>query len=216
MTATIFAGEISMKMQFNQTTREELIVELYKIGVIKFGDFTLKSGKKSPIYVDLRKIISYPEIMESLTFLMWEKIQEKPFDLLCGVPYGAVPITTALSLYSHKPMILQRKEAKDHGTQQSVEGMYQKGDQVLLIEDVVTTGGSILASALALQEVGLRVQNAVVFLDRDQGAGEMLFAHGIILDPVCTLDFAVETLFKGKHVSKEQYTITKEYLQQEC
>jgi orotate phosphoribosyltransferase len=204
-----------MKMQFKQTSREELLIELYKIGVIKFGEFTLKSGKKSPIYVDMRKVVSYPEIMEALTFVMWEKIQEKPFDLLCGVPYGAVPLTTALSLYSHKPMIMQRKEAKEHGTKQTVEGVYQRGDQVLLVEDVTTTGGSILQSALALEDLGLRVQNAVVFLDRDQGARETLFAQGIVLDPVCTLEFAVETLFKEQHVSEANYTATKQYLEQQ-
>lgn len=204
-----------MKMQFKQTSREELLIELYKIGVIKFGEFTLKSGKKSPIYVDMRKVVSYPEIMESLTYVMWEKIQEKPFDLLCGVPYGAVPLATALSLYSHKPMIMQRKEAKEHGTKQKVEGTYQRGDQVLLVEDVTTTGGSILQSALALEELGLRVQNAVVFLDRDQGARETLFAQGIILDPVCTLELAVEILFKEQHVSEANYAATKEYLQKQ-
>ena len=204
-----------MKLQFKPTSREELLIELYKIGVIKFGEFTLKSGKKSPIYVDMRKVVSYPEIMEALTFVMWEKIQEKPFDLLCGVPYGAVPLTTALSLYSHKPMIMQRKEAKEHGTKQTVEGVYQRGDQVLLVEDVTTTGGSILQSALALEALGLRVQNAVVFLDRDQGACETLFAQGIVLDPVCTLESAVEILFKEQHVSETNYTATKQYLQQQ-
>jgi orotate phosphoribosyltransferase len=204
-----------MKMQFKPTSREELLIELYKIGVIKFGEFILKSGKKSPIYVDMRKVVSYPEILEALTYVMWEKIQEKPFDLLCGVPYGAVPLATALSLYSHKPMIMQRKEAKEHGTKQTVEGVYQRGDQVLLVEDVTTTGGSILQSALALEALGLRVQNAVVFLDRDQGACEALFAQGIVLDPVCTLESAVEILYKEQHVSETNYIATKQYLQQQ-
>lgn len=204
-----------MKMQFKETSREELLIQLYKIGVIKFGEFTLKSGKKSPIYVDMRKVVSYPEILESLTYVMWQKIQEKPFDLLCGVPYGAVPLATALSLYSHKPMIMLRKEVKDHGTKQPVEGSYQRGDQVLLVEDVTTTGGSILQSALVLESLGLRAQNVVVFLDRDQGASETLFAQGIVLDPVCTLELAVEILFKEKHVSQANYNATKQYLQQQ-
>lgn len=202
-----------MKLQFNPTTREELLIQLAKIGVIKFGEFTLKSGKKSPVYVDMRKVISYPEIMESLTYVMWEKIQEKPFDLLCGVPYGAIPLTTALSLYSHKPMIMLRKETKEYGTKQSVEGAWQRGDQVLLVEDVTTSGASVLAAAQMLEEHGLRARNAVVFLDRDQGASEQLFAQGIVLDPVCTLEMAVEILFKEKYVSEANYAATKEYLQ---
>ncbi len=204
-----------MKLQFQPTTREELLIQLYKIGVIRFGEFILKSGKKSPIYVDMRKVVSYPEIMEALTYVMWEKIQEKPFDLLCGVPYGAVPLTTALSLYSHKQMIMLRKEVKEHGTKQSVEGAWQRGDQVLLVEDVTTTGGSVLQSALVLEEHGLRAQNAVVFLDRDQGACETLFAQGIVLDPVCSLEMAVEILFKEQHISEINYANTKEYFAKE-
>lgn len=203
-----------MKLQFKETTREELLIQLAKIGVIKFGEFTLKSGKKSPVYVDMRKVISYPEIMESLTYVMWEKIQEKPFDLLCGVPYGAIPLTMALSLYSHKPMIMLRKEVKEYGTKQSVEGVWQRGDQVLLVEDVTTSGASVLQVAQLLEEHGLRARGAVVFLDRDQGASENLFAQGVVLDPVCTLDMAVEILFKEKYVSEANYTATKQYLNQ--
>lgn len=204
-----------MKSEFNHVTREELLIHLHKIGAIKFGEFTLKSGKKSPIYVDMRVVVSYPKIMESITYVMWEKIQSKPFNMLCGVPYGAVPLATALSLYSHKPMIMLRKETKEYGTKQPIEGVYKSGDTVLLVEDVTTTGGSTLQSALALEQAGLKVPYAVPFLDREQGAGETLFAHGIICDPVCTLDFTVETLFKGKHVSEEHYSLTKEYLQQQ-
>lgn len=199
-------------MQFKETSREELLIQLYKIGVIKFGSFTLKSGKQSPIYIDMRKVVSHPSVLEALTYVMWEKIQTKPFDLLCGVPYGAVPLTTALSLYSHKPMIMLRKEVKEHGTKQSVEGKFDTGDTVLLVEDVTTTGGSTLRSIHALEQVGLKVPYAVVFLDREQGAGETLFAQGAILDAVCTLDYAVELLFKENQINAEYYTSTKQYL----
>ena len=91
---------------------ENLIFALYKIGAIQLGEFKLKSGQTSSIYINLRKIISYPDLLRQISHAMWEKIHEQQFDLICGVPYTALPIATCISLEKNIPMIMRRKEKK--------------------------------------------------------------------------------------------------------
>lgn len=146
-----------------------LIESLYKIGAIQFGEFQLKSGQTSSIYLNLRKIISYPDILRTISNAMWEKINTCQFDLVCGVPYTALPIATCLSLDHHIPMIMRRKEKKDYGTKQMIEGIYQAGQVCLIIEDVITTGGSILETTYELEQAGIHVRDLVVLIDREQG-----------------------------------------------
>ena len=118
-------------------SQDELISRLHQAGAILFGDFTLKSGKKSNIYIDLRSLISSPALLAHIADLMWSSVQEQPFDLLCGVPYTALPIASYLSCKHLMPMLIKRKEKKDYGTKQLVEGKKQAGQKVLVIEDVI-------------------------------------------------------------------------------
>lgn len=145
---------------------EIFIIELYQKNLIKFGDFTLKSGKKSGIYFDLRTIISYPKLLDKMIDLFWEKIKDLDFDLICGVAYGAIPIASGICLKYGKPMLIKRKEKKDYGTKKLVEGEYAKGQKCLLIDDVMTTGGSIGENIEDLEKEGLIINEKVVFLDR--------------------------------------------------
>ncbi len=154
--------------------KSTLIQKLHAIGAIKLGNFTLKSGKTSPIYIDLRQIISYPAILQTVSSLICEKVKHLSVDLLCGVPYTALPIATCISLQTNKPMVMVRKEAKSYGTKQMVEGRYQANQSVMIIEDVVTSGSSILTTVGHLKEVGLQVPYAAAFLDREQGGHEAL------------------------------------------
>lgn len=155
---------------------QSLITSLYDIGAIQFGEFTLKSGQTSSVYINLRKIISYPNILRNIARAMWDKVTGCQFDLVCGVPYTALPIATCLSLEHNIPMIMRRKEKKAYGTKQMIEGVYQSGQSCLIIEDVITTGGSIIETANELEQAGIKINDLVVLIDREQGGKENLEA----------------------------------------
>lgn len=142
--------------------------KLREIGCIQTGDFTLKSGKKSNYYVDLRRLVSYPTHLRDVADEVYKKIQENTpeFDYICGVPYGAIPLATTIAITHNIPMIMLRKETKAHGTKKLIEGVYGVGDRVVLVEDVVTTGGSVLEAANMLEEGGLTVLGVYPVVDR--------------------------------------------------
>ncbi len=154
--------------------KSEIIKKLYEIESIKLGSFTLKSGATSSIYIDMRPIISYPNLLKAIADLMWEKVKTIQVDLLCGVPYTALPIATCLSLQLDKPMVMVRKEAKSYGTKKMVEGVFKPAQTCLIIEDVVTSGSSIITTINELNAVELKTPYAVSFIDRQQGGNEAL------------------------------------------
>nr|CAD7399484.1 unnamed protein product [Timema poppensis] len=128
-----------------KTKLEDLVVKLHEIDVLKFGDFKMKVGINSPVYFDLRLVVSYPEIMEELSLLLWDFSHEgEDCDHLCGVPYTALPIATLISVHTRIPMLIRRKEIKKYGTKKLIEGKFSRGDKCVIIEDVVTSGSSIL------------------------------------------------------------------------
>lgn len=152
----------------------KLIHTLFQIGAVQFGQFQLKSGQTSTVYLNLRKIISYPDLLRDITEAMWQAVKDRSFDLVCGVPYTALPIATCLSLNHNIPMIMRRKEKKDYGTKQMIEGEFKAGQRCLIIEDVITTGGSIIETATDLENAGVVVSDLVVLIDREQGGKENL------------------------------------------
>ncbi len=164
-----------------------VISELYDIGAIKFGTFKLKSGITSSIYIDLRLSISRPLLLAQMADLVAQKVSHLKFDALSAVPYGALPLATTLSIGQKWPLVMARKEAKAYGMGLNVEGIYNSGDCILLIEDIMTTGSSIKETAKILNDANLRVENAVVFLDREQGGRKSLKAMGINVEAVITL-----------------------------
>lgn len=192
--------------------KNQLIQTLHQIGSIQFGEFKLKSGQISPIYINLRKIISYPDLLRAVASAMWEKIQRCQFDLVCGVPYTALPIATCLSLDHGIPMIMRRKEKKDYGTKQMVEGVFQAGQRCLIIEDIITTGGSIIETADELKQAGLVVNDLIALVDREQGGRENLSAAHYNVHAVLTLSEIIQTLVASKLLAPAEQTIAERLL----
>jgi orotate phosphoribosyltransferase len=173
---------------------EKIILDLYAIGAVQFGEFKLKSGILSPIYIDLRLIVSYPELLQQIAKSMGEKINRKTCDRICGVPYTALPIATALSLLHELPMVMRRKEVKEYGTKKIIEGHFEKGQTCLVIEDLITSGSSIFETIHPLEEAGLCVKEIIVLLDRQQGGKQKIEEKGYRVHAILTLEDLLATL----------------------
>jgi uridine monophosphate synthetase len=193
---------------------KSLILDLFAIQAVKFGTFTLKSGIQSPIYFDLRVVISYPVILKNISNALGKLMAPLPCDLICGVPYTALPIATAISLERSIPMVMRRKEAKDYGTKKLIEGKFEKGQTCLIIEDVVTSGASILETAAPLKAEGLEIEDAVVVLNREQGGKERLKENGIELHSLISVFTLLKVLFHEKKIPETTFREVNEFLEQ--
>jgi len=193
-------------------SKEKICLHLFKIGAIKFGEFTLKSGLKSPVYIDLRVLVSYPSVLKEVAEVMVEITDRLEFDKIAGVPYAAIPIVTAVSLQSGVPAIYPRKEQKDYGTKKEIEGVYKEGEAVLVVDDLITTGESKFEAIRPLEEAGLKVKDIVVLIDREQGGKEDLEKKGYRLHAVLTLSELLKILRKNEKISEGQYEDTLDYL----
>lgn len=194
--------------------QSSLIHSLYQIGAIKFGEFTLKSGQTSKIYLDLRQIVSYPDILRAVAEAIWQTICTGHFDLVCGVPYTALPIATCISILHNKPMIMRRKEKKSYGTKQQIEGKFHTGQPCLIIEDVITTGGSIIETAEELEASGLVIKHVAVLIDREQGGRENLQKRNYHVHTVFTLRDIMNNLLESNFLSADEIKIVKSLIQE--
>jgi len=186
---------------------------LLSAGCIKFGDFTLKSGLKSPIYIDLRQIITYPKLLEQIAAAYLPILRPLSFDRLAGLPYAAIPIATAISLAGNYPMIYPRKEAKSYGTKAEIEGEYHAGETAVIIDDLATTGGSKFEAIEKLTGAGLIVKDVVVLIDRQSGAKESLEQAGFQLHAVLTISALLEYWESTGNVEKDKIEAAREFLE---
>lgn len=189
---------------------KEFSTFLFENKIIQFGDFTLASGKKSSYYVDLRLVPSYPhEFRRMVKYLQNEIINDvglDNFDSLVSVPTGGLVITSALAIETVKPLIYVRSKPKDYGTSKSVEGKIKEGMKVVMVDDVATTGGSVLNGIKSLKDSKIKIEDAYVIVNRMEGADEALKEQGVTLHSLLT----VMQITKALH---EQNLIDDEILQ---
>lgn len=185
---------------------KEFATFLHQNGIIKFGDFTLASGKKSSYYVDLRLVPSYPiEFRKMVKYLENEIVQEiglSDFDSIVSVPTGGLVIASALAIETVKPLIYVRSKPKDYGTAKSVEGKIHDKMKVVMIDDVATTGGSVVNAIKSLKEVNILIKDAYVIVDRMEGANEALLESGVKMHSILNILQITEALYEQNLVDE--------------
>jgi len=186
---------------------KEFAIFLYKNDIIRFGNFTLASGKNSSYYVDLRLIPSYPhqfrKMIKNLQNLIVEKTGLDDFDCLASVPTGGLVVTSALAIEIVKPLIYVRSKPKEHGTTKSIEGKISAGMKVVMVDDVMTTGTSVLNGINQLKEAGLLVSDLYVIINRLEGGDKALSDIGVQTHQLTDILEITDILFQEKLIDKE-------------
>ena len=186
---------------------KEFATFLYKNDIIKFGNFTLASGKDSSYYIDLRLVPSFPhqfrKMIKNLQNLIIEKIGLDDFDSLASVPTGGLVVTSALAIETVKPLIYVRNKPKEHGTTKSIEGKTSAGMKVVMVDDVMTTGTSVLNGIKQLKESGLSISDVFVIINRLEGADKALNDMGVQIHQLTDILEITNILFQEKLINKE-------------
>jgi uridine monophosphate synthetase len=189
----------------------QLIVDLFDIGCLLFGEYVQASGAVFNYYVDLRQIISDPNLFHRVLHSYASLLEGLRFDRIAGIPYGSLPTATGLSLALHKPLIYPRKEVKAHGARRLIEGDFNEGDRVVVVDDILITGGSVLEGISKLESSGLVVEDVVVFIDhggqRDRRARERLQAAGYRVHAVLDIARITRTLLAAGRLTAEQAAV---------
>ncbi len=193
---------------------EEIALEMFDAGIVKFGTFTYKSGLTGPIYLDHSNIACSPKLLEKSALAYTEKMNANDVKKMCAVPYKAIVIGSVVAIQSGIPMLFTRKEVKEYGTKKLIEGIYTAGEEVAIIEDLATTGISIIEVAHKLREAGLIVKDAFVNVDREQGGTANLAKEGIQLHANMTLTQMLDVYVKHGKITKEKSEEVKKYIAQ--
>ena len=189
---------------------EQFALTLFDIGAVQLGKFKLHSGRKSRIYLDLRVLVSHPAALRQAVAVYRMVLDQLSFDLLAATPLAGLPLGTALCLELDKPLIYPRKTAKSYGTGKEIEGVWQVGQTAVVIDDLVTSGDSILQAIVALKASGLQVNDAVVLIDREQGGIATLEEHGYNLHAAVKVSRILSILEAHQRISgKERDKILK-------
>ena len=186
---------------------QNLILQLYDIGCLVFGEYVQASGMTFSYYIDLRKIISNPQVFNQVLICYGEILKKLSFDRIAGIPYGSLPTATGLSLLLQCPMIFPRKEVKAHGTRRLIEGNFHPGEKVVVVDDVLISGKSVMEGAEKLESAGLVVQDIVVLIDHEAGVMDRIEERGYKGHAVVKLSEITDTLYAAGRLSQEQYII---------
>jgi orotate phosphoribosyltransferase len=192
---------------------------LIKNNAIKFGDYILASGKRSPYYIDLRLTISSPITMDwianSLTRIILNEIGKNRIDKILGVPTAGVPFATVVSQKLGIPLIYYRQARKEHGVRKKVEGILERNDRVLIIDDLITTGESVIETAEVIRDQGGVVNELVVLLDREQGGQQRLRTTRIEPHVLFKISDAMTWLHKVGLIEDKIFETLVKYIEEE-
>jgi orotate phosphoribosyltransferase len=195
--------------------------ELWHLGAVQFGDFSLGTAVHSPVYVNLRLLVSNPSALREAAEVMLDEVRTlqtmrhphlASYDLVAGVPFGGLHLATAFSLLSGTPLIYLHPGKE--GTENTIEGKYESSQTVLIIDDLITGGRSVVQTAVRLEAAGLVVKDALVLLDRQHGGRERLKREGINLVSILTLEAVLRYLGAISKIDTEWYFKSMEYLDQ--
>ncbi|MDJ0567504.1 MAG: bifunctional orotidine-5'-phosphate decarboxylase/orotate phosphoribosyltransferase [Pleurocapsa sp. MO_192.B19] len=191
---------------------QDLVLQLFDIGCLLFGEYVQASGATFSYYIDLRKIISNPQIFNQVLNAYGDIVQHLDFDRIAGIPYGALPTATGLALNLQRPMIFPRKEVKAHGTRRLIEGSFNPGEKVVVIDDILISGKSVMEGADKLKSAGLKIEDIVVFIDHEGGVKDRLADNGYRAHSVLSISEITKTLYESSRINQMQYdSLTANY-----
>jgi uridine monophosphate synthetase len=193
-------------------SKRELAERYFEIGVVKFGEFTFKSGIASPMYLDNRILVSHPDTLRFVAKQYAKILKGLKYDRLAAIPYAAMPIVGAISLEMNQPWIYSRREVKDYGTKKAIEGEYKKGETAVLIDDLITKGESKIETLEPFKHEGLVVKDFVVLFDYEKGGSAMLQKMGYKLHAAMTVSDLIEELHGAKKIDGKTYDKVKNFL----
>ena len=183
---------------------EQFALTLFDFVSVQLGKFKLHSGRKSRIYLDMRLLVSHPQALRQAVSVYRTLLDTLSFDLLAATPLAGLPLGTALCLDMNKPLIYPRKTAKSYGTGKQIEGVWQVGQTAVVIDDLITSGDSILQAIVALKASGLQVNEAAVLIDREQGGIATLQEHGYKLHAAVKVSRLLSILEAHQRISSKE------------
>ncbi len=186
---------------------------LYRIGAVRFGEFTLRDGRVSPFYLDLRILIAHPSALARVGRALARRARGLRCDRIAAIPYAGLPIGVAMSLISSWPLIYTRKEAKGHGTRQLIEGEFHPGERALVVDDVITSGSAKLEAIAPLRAAGLTVEDVLVVVDREDRGAAVLADAGLRLHSVLKVRVLLDHLRTAGAVSESDWRRSRDFLE---
>lgn len=190
-----------------RVSASSLAKALFEMGAVRFGSFTLPSGKRSPYDIDLRLVPSHPDVYTTVLAAYVELVEgvgTNNYDAIAGIATAGVTVSSPLAVMTKKPMMYVRKKGESHGPGKPVEGLVKRGSRVIIVDDLVGSGRSLVYSAGALRKEGYRVADAAVLLDRLEGGKSNLESIGVRLHSFTTTKDLLEALAESKLVTRSQ------------